>query len=112
MTLDEMLVDFCKRAKTDYTPENVKICMENNHHILTEDGFMVFNIVQDEAHVLFCYVVPGKKDTFKNFVYFIEAFAKMNGCRKVKFATKRDKAFSRVLKDYKPYAILYEKELK
>lgn len=111
MDIDTMLVDFCKRAKTDYTPEHIKSIMNGNYTIMSEDGFMVFNFVLDEAQVFFCYVVPGRPNTFHEFVKTIELLAKSKGCKKVKFVTKRDKAFARALPDYKPCAVMFEKGL-
>lgn len=111
MTLDEMIIDFCKRAETDYTPDHVKKMMESNYYITTDEGFIVFNFVQDEVHCFFCYVVPGSPNVFKEFVKTLEVLGKAKGCRKAKFITRRDKAFARVMKDYKPCAIMFEKEL-
>jgi hypothetical protein len=85
--------------------------MESNYSIVTEDGFIVFNFVLDECHCYFCYVVPGKKDTFKDFVFAVETFARLNGCKKTKFITRRDKAFKKLMKDYKPCAVMFEREL-
>lgn len=105
-----MLEDFCSRAKTDYTPEHVKSVMNGNYSLVTDEGFMVFNFVLDEAQVFFCYVLPGS-NAFAEFVKTIELLAKSKGCKKVKFITKRDKAFARALPDYKPCAVMFEKEL-
>ena len=111
MTLDEMIVDFCKRSETDYTPEKVKETMKSCYSISTEKGFMVFDIVQDECHCFFCYVLPGQSGAFKDFVKAVEVFAKVNGCKKAKFITRRDKAFARVMKDYSQCAVMFEKGL-
>jgi hypothetical protein len=111
MTLDEMIIDFCKRAETDYTPEHVKEMMANNYYIANKDGFIVFNTLLDECHCFFCYVVPGAKDSFRSFVTAVEVFAKANGCKKTKFITRRYKGFARLMKDYTPCAVMFEKGL-
>lgn len=111
MTLDQMISDFCHRALTDYTPEVIKTMIHDNYSIITDDGFIVFNFVLMECHCFFCYVVPGRENVFRDFVTAVEILAKQHGCKKTKFITKRDKAFARYMKDYKPCAIMFEKEL-
>lgn len=112
MDINEMIKDFCRRTKNEYTEKQIIICLEDNYHIITEYGFCIFNISYDELYCLFCYVIPNSpKDTFKNLVETMETFAKMNGCTKTKFITRRDKGFSRIMKDYKPCAVMFEKKL-
>ena len=112
MDINEMIKDFCKRSRTEYKEDIVRKVMNDNYHIITDSGFVVFNIVYNEIHCLFLYVVPGSKpNVFRDFVKFIEEFGKSNGCTKAKFITCRDKGFSRLLRDYSPCAIMYEKEI-
>ncbi|EAX47555.1 hypothetical protein TcarDRAFT_1290 [Thermosinus carboxydivorans Nor1] len=108
--MDEMISDFLRRSRSRYTPEHIKQSLRDNLSIVTEDGFICFNIVQDECYILFCYVRPGKDVT--PFKLAVEAYAKAHGCRWIKFLTHREKAFARKFKDYHPTARLFEKELR
>lgn len=108
-TLDEMLSDFLRRSHSHYTPEQIKQALRDNLSIVTEDGFICFNIVQDECYILFCYVRPGKDVT--PFKMAVELYAKVHGCKYVKFLTRRERAFARKFKDYRPAERMFEKEL-
>lgn len=107
--MDEMISDFLRRSRSRYTPEQIKQALRDNLSIVTEDGFICFNIVQDECYILFCYVRPGKD--VKPFQYAAEFYAKQHGCKSIAFLTAREKAFQRKFKDYHPAERLFRKEL-
>ena len=108
--MDELIAGFLRRSRSRYTAGHIKKALQDNLSIVTEDGFIIFNIVQDECYILFCYVRPGKDVT--PFKEAVELYAKLQGCRYVKFLTNREKAFARRFKDYRPTARLFEKEMK
>jgi hypothetical protein len=113
MTLDEMIIDFCKRNKNDYGPEHIKIAMKNNFSYSDEYGFIIFAINQDECQGLFAYVIPGSPpNIFHSYMELMERVARKYNCRKIQFITLRPKAFKKILKDYSPTkAVVYEKRL-
>lgn len=107
--IDEMIADFLRRSRSRYTADQIKQALADNLSIVTDDGFICFNIVQDECYVLFAYARPGKD--FQPFLLAMEFYARRNGCKVIRFLTHREKAFQRRFKDYKPSARLFEKIL-
>ena len=107
--IDNLITEFLRRSRSRYSPEQIKEALRDNLSIVTEDGFICFNVVQDECYVLFAYTRPGK--SFLPFKMAMEFYARSHGCRFVKFITHREKAFERSFKDYKPTARMFEKRL-
>lgn len=107
--MDEIIIDFIRRSRSHYTVDQVKKTLQDNLSLITRDGFICFNIVQDECYILFCYTRPGVD--VKPYQYAAEFYAKKHGCKRIAFLTNREKAFQRKFKDYHPTARLFEKEL-
>ena len=105
----EMIVGLCDKSGGEYTPEDVIWAMQRNPYLLTDEGLFIYNILKDEMWILFAYVEPGVDG--RQYADIIERIAKINHCKKMKFATHREKAFARLYKDYKPAARIFEKEL-
>lgn len=105
----DMVTEFLRRSRSRYSPGQVKEALKDNLSIVTDDGFICFNIVQDECFVLFAYTRPGAD--FKPFKLAMEFYARSHGCRYVKFTTKREKGFQKLLPDYHPAERVFEKEL-
>ena len=68
----------------------------------------------DELHVVHCYVVPGEKQLFKDFINIAEITARQFNCRVVVFSTMRPKGFNKLLgpEGYKPVATVFGKEIR
>jgi len=114
--MDNLIKDFVKRSRSRYTESHIKQALEENLSIVTDDGFICFAIVQDECHVLFCYVRPGAE--LKPFAWAVETYAKEHGCKVVKWLTHREKAFLRAVENpnhplygYAPTARMFEKQI-
>jgi hypothetical protein len=107
--MDALIADFLRRSRSRYTADHVKQALSDNLSIVTEDGFICFNVVQDECYILFFYVRPGVDA--KPFLSAVEFHAKANNCTVMRFVTQRDKAFARRFKDYHTAGTLFEKAL-
>lgn len=107
--MNDLITEFIRRSRSRYTSEHIKQALQDNLSIVTDDGFICFNIVQDECYVLFAYTRPG--EDFAPFINAMEFYAKLHNCKVIKFITHREKAFQRRFKDYRPSARMFEKML-
>jgi hypothetical protein len=107
--MDALIADFLHRSRSRYTADHVKQALSDNLSIVTDDGFICFNIVQDECYVLFAYTRPGAD--FAPFLNTMELYARSQDCKVIRFLTHREKAFQRRFKDYHTAGTLFEKTL-
>ncbi|WP_434132194.1 hypothetical protein KIAC18_003979 [Sporomusa sphaeroides] len=114
MNLDTMISDYIKRARFEHcTADMVKKDIAEGISIVTDDGFLVMNIFDNELHVVHCYAKPAAQTLFKDFVTITDLTAKRFGCKVILFTTRRPKAFEKVLgpQGYSPYAIVFAKQV-
>ena len=110
--LPEMVADFCRRNECRYTPEQILRVMDNNLTIVDMDGFLTFNMVENELHILFCYAIPQNHYVCNQLLEAAYKIGRSNGCTRVQMITRRnERAMQRRLPDYKPAGIIFEKEL-
>lgn len=110
--LDTMIFDYIKRARFEHcTVDMVKKDITEGISIVTDDGFLVMNIFDNELHVIHCYTKLSAPTLFKDFVTITDLTAKRFGCKVILFTTRRAKAFEKVLgpQGYNPYAIVFAK---
>lgn len=109
--MNEMINDFIKRSKTRYGPQQILATMARCHTLVVEDGFLVLDVYQDECHVIFMYIRPGK-NLLPLFELVTEEVARLHGCKVIRFISRRTPAaIARHRPGYRPNAILYEREL-
>ena len=104
-----MIRDYCRRSKAKHSPEEIAFIVSKNHVIASEDGFVVFAWVLDEFHCLFAYAAPGRK--FAPINAMLEAYAKENEIKRIKFSTDRPEVMGRLFRGYRPIATIMRKEL-
>lgn len=109
MNIIDMLADYCRRAPKKLTTAQLISLIENNHFIAEDDCFIIFATSFDEVRILCPYAPLGK--SIEQLGRRLEQMAKDRGFKRVSIITDRGEAFGRKFKDYKPVAILYEKEL-
>lgn len=109
MNLEEMIRDYCRRTEAKHSPEEIACIAAHNHVIASDDGFVVFSWVLDEFHCLFAYTAPGRK--FAPINAMLEAYARENGIRRIKFSTDRPEVMGRLFRGYRPIATIMGREL-
>lgn len=112
--LDTMIPDYIKRCKFHhYTIDMIKKDIAEGISIVTDDGFLVMNIFDNELHVVHTYAKPTAKTLFKDFLTIIDLTAKRFGCKVILFVTRREKAFDKLLgpQGYKPYATMFGRDV-
>lgn len=110
--LEEMIADFCRRNLCDYTPDICRRVMDANETILDNDGFLVFNTVENELHIIFCYARPGNHYVCNQLLTTAYHIGRSRGCTVAQMITRRDaKAMQKRLPDYHPVGVIFEKEL-
>lgn len=111
-SIKSMVEDFCQRNLCEYTPEMCFRVMNNNQTIIDEQGFLVFNIIEQELHIIFCYAVPENHYICKQMVELAEKIGKTKGCTVSQFITRRnEKAMERLMTGFHPVGTIFEKEL-
>lgn len=109
MNLIEMVEEYCRRAPTRLTPQQIAQVIMSNHIVVGDDCFLVYREFLDEIHLLYPYAAKGK--TMLPLYRQLAEKARAAGFARIEITTDRPKAIQRLFPDAKAVGITFVKEL-